>query len=290
MNRKSGIKRSTIISLMVIFVFISGCSKEKAEAIKLAAGQFRAEAVSALDNVENLFKQGASNPVESSEERLKDITNSLSGTGNITSKKLDFLLNEGNIGQESVNAIDKEFEELKARYYLFEGMFRSLPAGSYFAKDAVKKAEKHAINMTLEFIKFADTLQSWPVQFTGRRILLIEKIAKGKAIQDANLRALHLELSAQDILTLEKDEKTAKEKAILQCLKASEAGKLVAELIRKYEKLNVSDILDMTKDTLGFVSEISDGDLDSLMEEFNSVETSITGDKYWSKVLDVNLN
>ncbi len=290
MNRKSGIKSAAVISFIVILVFISGCSKDKAEAIKVAAGQFRAEAVSALDQIENLFKQSVSMPVESSEKRIKDIIKLLDETENITAKEIDFLLSEGRIGQEPSNIIDKEFEGLKGRYYLFEGMFRSLPAGSYFAKDAVKKSEKHAINLTLEFIKFAEKLQNWPVQFTGRRVLILEKIAQGKKIQDVNLRELNLKLSAQDILELEKDETKAKKEAVLQCLKASEAGKLVAELIRDYEKLSVGDILAMTKDTLGFVSEISGGDLDSLMEKYKSVETTIKKDPYWSTLLDANIN
>ena len=291
MNRKSGIKSAAVISFIVILVFISGCSKEKAEAIKVAAGQFRVEAVSALGQIENLFKQSVGMPVESSEKRIKDITELLDkATEKITAKTLDGLLSEGSIGQETSNIIDKEFEGLKGRYYLFEGMFRSLPAGSFFSKDAVKKSEKHAINLTLEFIKFAEKLQNWPVQFTGRRVLILEKIAQGKKIQDVNLRELNLKLSAQDILELEKDETKAKEEAVLQCLKASEAGKLVAELIHGYEKLSVGDILAMTKDTLGFVSEINGGNLDSLMEKYKSVETTIKNDKHWSTLLDVNIN
>lgn len=291
MNRKSGLKSIVITFFIVVVICIGGCTKEKAEAIKVAAGQFRAEAVSALDQIENLFKQSVSMPVESSEKRIKDITELLDKeTGKITAKTLDNLLSESSIGQETLNIIDKDFEGLKGRYYLFEGMFRSLPAGSFFSKDAVKKSEKHAINLTLEFIKFAEKLQNWHVQFTGRRVLILEKIAKSKEIQDVNLRELNLKLSAQDILALEKDETMANEEAVLQCLKASEAGKLVAELIRDYEKLSVSDVLAMTKDTLGFVSEISGGNLDTLMNEYKSIETTITNDEHWSKLLDVNIN
>lgn len=290
MSRKSGLKSTLIILFIAVLIFIGGCTSEKAEAIKVAAEQFRVEAVSALDQIENLYKQSVSMPAGNSEEKIKKIAELLEGPNEITPVLLNELLSEGSIGLGASNIIGKEFEGLSARYSVFEGMFRSLPAGSFFSKDAVKKAEKHAINLTLEFIRFADKLKSRPVQFTGRRVLILEKVAKGKMIQDENLRKLNLRISAQDILELETDEKKAKEGAILQCLKAAEAGKLVAGFIRDYEKLSVGDVLALTKDSLGFISEISDGNLDSLMNEYKSIETTITNDPYWSKVLDININ
>lgn len=291
MSLKSGIKSAVIISFMVILVFIGGCTKEKAEAIKVAAEQFLVTAITADNQIEYLLLQSVSMPFMNEKEKVDEIAEKLdAASGMITSDIINNLLTENRIGEDAIRIIKTKFGELKDKIRLFESMFHSLPAGSYFAKDAVKNAEKHAINVTLEFINFADFLYKMHVQYTARRILILEKIAKDKAIQEVNLRELNLKLSAQAIFELANDETNAKDEAILQCLKAAEAAKLVAELIRDYGKLSVGDILAMIKDNLGFANKISGGSLDSLMSDYKSVEKVITEDEYWSKVRNFKIN
>jgi hypothetical protein len=286
-------KRNLCLLLVLCLLFVggAGCTKEKAIAIKGAAGKFREEAVAALDQVSNLIKQGISMPVESSEEKINIIVFMLKKEGSVNASTLSELLTEDSIGSGIRVGIEEEFEKLKEGYYLLEGMFRSLPAGSYFAKGAVEKAEKHAINLTLDLMGFARKFRDWPVQFAGRRILIIEKTVKAKAITDLALRELHYKLVAQDIMLLKKDETEAKEKAVKQCLKASEAGKLVAELIRRYGNMSIGDMLVMANDSLSFVDEISgSSDLNSVMREYKSVEDAIKSDPYWSKIVDIKIN
>jgi hypothetical protein len=280
-------KRHMIINLLGLLIFIAllaGCNKEKAEAVKLAAEKLRVEAISAIEKINGLFTQSITMPAAHTDEIdriVRDIEKE-----NINAEKLSFLMNEAETGRGTAEKVNDEFEKIKQGYYQFEGMFRSLPKGSYFAGKAVKKAEKHAIQLTVQMLNFAEYLQKYPVQFTGKRTLLIERINEAKKLQDQNLRKERLSIISREILQLKGEEQKAKQEAILQCLKAAETGKLVAELIRNYNSLSIEELLGSIRNTLNFIAEISSNqDVVSLLERYKSVETAIKNDPYWNAIL-----
>lgn len=280
-------KRHMIINLLGLLIFIAllaGCNKEKAEAVKLAAEKLRVEAISAIEKINGLFTQSITMPAAHTDEIdriVRDIEKE-----NINAEKLSFLMNEAETGRGTAEKVNDEFEKIKQGYYQFEGMFRSLPKGSYFAGKAAKKAEKHAIQLTVQMLNFAEYLQKYPVQFTGKRTLLIERINEAKKLQDQNLRKERLSIISREILQLKGEEQKAKQEAILQCLKAAETGKLVAELIRNYNSLSIEELLGSIRNTLNFIAEISSNqDVVSLLERYKSVETAIKNDPYWNAIL-----
>lgn len=280
-------KRHMIINLLGLLIFIAllaGCNKEKAEAVKLAAEKLRVEAISAIEKINGLFTQSITMPAAHTDEIdriVRDIEKE-----NINAEKLSFLMNEAETGRGTAEKVNDEFEKIKQGYYQFEGMFRSLPKGSYFAGKGVKKAEKHAIQLTVQMLNFAEYLQKYPVQFTGKRTLLIERINEAKKLQDQNLRKERLSIISREILQLKGEEQKAKQEAILQCLKAAETGKLVAELIRNYNSLSIEELLGSIRNTLNFIAEISSNqDVVSLLERYKSVETAIKNDPYWNAIL-----
>jgi hypothetical protein len=275
--------------IVVVLLCTAGCTKEKAEAIKIAAEKFRIEAVAAIQKVNHLLLQSVSMPFEGVETQVQKIVSDLDKKGEtIGAKELSFLIGETSIGGPQVEKINKEFERIETQYYEFEAMFRSLPEGSYFARNAVKRAERYSINLTVQMIHFAESLKNNPVQFTGRRTLIVERIKKAKEVQDEVARKGLLTEIAKDILQLTVDEETAKQEAIIQCLKAAESGKLISQLIRDYDALNVEQLLVAIGGTLGFIAEISGGNQDvaALLNKYKSVETEIRNDKYWSELLD----
>ncbi|MEW6108404.1 MAG: hypothetical protein AB1632_04430 [Nitrospirota bacterium] len=272
---------------IAVFVLVlnTGCNREKAEAIKMAAEKFRIEASAAIEEINNLFLLSLSMPYEEGEE-INKIALDLEREGQIDAEKLSFIMGEAGIGRATEEKVNQEFEKIKQGYYQFEVIFRSFPKGSLLAVEAVKKAEKHAINLTVQMINFADFLKKYPLQFTGRRSLIIEKITEAKLIQDQNLRREKLSLIAKSIVQLRYEEQKAKKEAILQCLKAAEAGKLVAELIRDYDSLSIEELLGSIRSTLSFIAEISSNrDAVSLLERYKSVETAIKEDPYWKAIL-----
>ena len=279
------------IILVLALSLTFGCTKEKAEAIKIAAENFRMEAVSAIKKVNSLFIQSVSLPSESADAETKRIATDLEKEEVIDAKKIGFLLQEKSTGQRSADKINQEFEGIELRYYQFEGMFRSLPQGSYFAQDAVKKAEKHAIQLTLELMNFGGKLKDYPVQFTGRRVSIQERVQEAKQIKDLDARRGLLMLAAGDLLKLRNEEEAAKQEAITQCLKAAESGRLLTHLIRNYDTMNVEDMLNSVRNTLGLITEISGGqkDLVSLLETYKAAESQIRKDPYWKEVLSLEV-
>jgi len=276
------------IVLSSVLFLASGCNREKAEAVKIAAEKFRIEAVTAIEKINYLFTQSVSLPPEDFDARIKKIASDIEGETSLDSEKLSFLIEETDIGKKSLTKIDEELSKIANDYYQFENMFRSLPEGSFFASDAVRKAEKHSINLTLQLINFANFLKNYPVQFTGQRTLILERIAEAKKMDDPGARGEYMTLISKDILQLRDDEKKAQSDAVSQCLRAAEAGKLISELIRNYDSMSVNDILVTVRNSLAFISEIS-GDnekLFSVLENFNAIEASIRKDPYWNAVLE----
>lgn len=288
MDKRFNLKNPVIIFLIVFF--INGCTKEKGEAVKFASEQFMLQSVNALNQIKNLFKQSVSMPVMSNEEEIERITEDIDKSSSFGPPELAFLLGEGETGKSASSEIDIRFEELEKRYYQFADAFQSLPKGSLFSRNAVKKAEKHAVNLTLELINFSEFIYQYPVQFTARRTLIVEKIARDKEIKDEALRKLNLKITAQAILELRNQETSAKEEALKQCLKAVESGKLVIELIRDFKSLTVADMLSVTGESLAFVSEISgNSDISSLVDRYKTVDSRIKEDPYWKEIIDLKI-
>jgi hypothetical protein len=286
MKRKTNLLHFMVLT-SVIFLIL-GCNREKAEAIKIAAEKFRVEATAAIEKINYLFTQSISLPPEDFDAKVKRIASDIEGEASLDSEKLSFIIEETDIGKRSLTKIDEELSKIANDYYQFENMFRSLPEGSFFASDAVKRAEKHSINLTLQLINFANFLKNYPVQFTGQRTLILERIAEAKKMNDPGARREYLTLISKDILQLSDDEKKAQLDAVSQCLRAAEAGKLVSDLIRNYDSMSVNDILITVKNSLTFISEISGNneELFSVLENFDAIETSIRQDPYWNALLE----
>ncbi|MFQ5604321.1 MAG: hypothetical protein ACE5HS_13720 [bacterium] len=286
MNKK--IMQVRFLFLISILILNIGCNEEKAEAIKIAAEKFRTESITALDKIRALFTQSISMPIENSDDEIERIAEDLNNVQSIGANELSVLMTEDKIGNQAKDVVNEEFERMEAVYYQFEAIFRSLKEGSYFSKDAVRKAEKHAVNLTVQMINFAKFLKEYSVQFTGRRVLIVESIANAKIVEDDSLRLEYLKIIAKDILQLRSDENKARDESTLQCLKAAEAGKLVTDLIRNYDSLKVEEILISTRNALNFINEMSNGnsDLTALLNKYDSVVTKIQEDPYWNVLLD----
>lgn len=294
MKRSLGKLKTELLPAVLIagLLLVCGCTKEKAEAIKIAAEQFRAEAVAALAEIKSLFRESLGVPVESREELTARFVKDVEETTPFNSDELSALLQDPALGTAALQRGDEQFNKLEARYIEFAAMFRSLPQGSYFAAKSVKKAEKHAINLTLEMINFAAYLEKNPVRFTARRVLLLESIQKDKAAADPTVRATLLKKDAEVALQLQQDELAARQRAIEACLQAAESCRTVAELIRNYDKMSASDILAMTREALSFTAEVSGGNLQvtALLDKYKGVEAGIRSDPYWNPLLDKPIN
>jgi hypothetical protein len=271
-----------ILRISVVFVFLillSSCTKEKAEALQLAAEQFRVDAVSAIDQINYLFLQDISIAQPSDEEQKETVVQILQKKDKkyLTNDVLNKIAKRADRGKSAATVTNAQLDTLKAQYYQFENMFSSLVKGSYFAKDAVNKAEKHAVNLTLQLINFARILQNGDFTFSASRAAILTKMHKAVDEPNEALQQEYFNNLATEFIQLLKDEKAAKENAIRQCYKAAESGNITLELIRNYDNLTVADIMNTIKGSLKFAAEITNGNqsIVDLTTKFDGVEKMI---------------
>jgi hypothetical protein len=270
-------------SLKVFIVFVgiivlSSCTKEKAEALQLAAEQFRIDAILAIDQINFIFLQDVSIAIMTEDQQTEEMIEllNLAGKNELNSALINEFANSLNPGLRAKATTNEAFEELKKQYYQFEKMFSSLDKGSYFAKDAVADAEKHAVNLTLQLINYAGILQG-DFRFASSRAALITKMQNAKDEPNEALRQELYKNISIEFIQLLKEEIQTQERAIRQCYIAAESGNVITELIQDYDKMNVSDIMNTIKGTMNFALEVTNGNqtIADLATKFEGVEKTI---------------
>lgn len=276
-----------MVLFLISFSVLYGCTEEKAKAVKISAYQFNSEAQIALSIVENILKENMAMPPLGAEKIAQDLEETRS---NFDYKILSEILSESNIGTSQKEQIKNAISEVKSQYALFSSLFRSLDKGHALTTDVVKKTEKHCMNLSLQLIVLADYLSKGKLEtkFNSERILLFENIKQSLSINEPGIRKEHLKIAAKNIVQLRVRETEAKERAILQLLKAAEIGKSTANLIHDYDKLSINDVLTLVEETLNLASSISEQNknITILLEKYKGIENTIRHDEYWSPLLD----
>lgn len=283
--------KTGIFPLILLLIFLSGCNRKKAEAIKLAAEKFRSEAVQALTQLNILFAKNLSVVISEPEQQIETILNDIRSIENpmdINAELLDFWTEEIKTGVEAVNVTDQKFEELKSQYYRLEALFATVEQGTLLNAKSVKQAEEYTIKLTVQFINFANIVEENIFRNTARRVLIIEKMRAARMEQNQELREELLKNAAGGFVELRMEEDREKNEAVQQCLKAADSGRLLAGLIRNYDKLSVNDMLGTIRNALNYAVKITgeNQNVGDLLEQFNTVEETIRTDPYWSVLLE----
>lgn len=281
-------KSFKVIVIFIGIIILTSCNKEKAEAVQLAAEQFRVDAVLALEQMNYLFNQDISMTSMSTDDQIKFVLDVLNDSTTVYDSELINGIELVTTPNDEADSIEDQFAELKAQYYQFEKMFTSLDKGSYFAKDAVKEAEKHAINLTIQLINYAGLIQKGGFTFTAARATLLTKMQIANEEKNSELqKELYNNLSVE-VIQLLNAEKHAREGAIRLCYKAAESGKVVTELIRNYDEMSFGDIINSIKGGLSFAMEITNGNeqISDLTMKFEGFEKTIREDDYYDDLLD----
>jgi hypothetical protein len=275
----------------------SGCTKAKAEAVKTAAEQFRVEADKALEKASSLVKESISTPHQDKEAELRRLVLELEAKPSDVARlqpTIDGVMDRYQIARPANRTIDAEFGRMMNEYALFSSMFENLPRGHLFSKDAVAAAERHSIRLTLRFIKMADDIDLRPIKFQAQRNQMVVDLVQAKSLADATARTQAIQIIAQKAIDLREAEKVANEEAILQCLKAAEAGKTVTELIHNYSKMSVADMVNAVSESLNTINDVTGGNnvrVKTLIGKYTSfVDTKVKNDPIWKSVWDTEVN
>ena len=104
------VKTSIAAGLCVVALLLQSCTKEKAEAVKVAAQNFRAEAAAALGQIRDILKQDIALPPTGNDKLAGDLAQT-----NFTYEMLQMLLQENQIGVPGIAQIDKKFADAQKK-------------------------------------------------------------------------------------------------------------------------------------------------------------------------------
>jgi len=289
---ESKTKGVVAILLFSLIVSSTGCTKEKAQAIKTAAEQFNVEAKAAIGLIRAGDKLNATVIFTSSAQEVKSIADNFPKSTDTIPNFVNNKLSRNKTNAPGNPELEKQLAQMEQAYDLFGSMFRSLPRGNFFAKNAVKKSKVYAIKLTIEMIQVAKFLSDNHFEFSARRQDLYDQYDAAKKLTDPTAQKEAVLLATQQLIKLRDDEAKANSDMITQCLKAAEAGKLVTDLIDRYQKLTVSDILDLTKNALSIINDVTGGnpDVTAAIARYDAFRTNkINTDPLWKDVMNTDV-
>lgn len=288
---KSSIKQSlAIIVISLGMLLLNSCNKQKAEAIMEAAKMFSLQAIEALDSIKYLNIK--SNSAYSMEEMQKDQIyfqiDTITNYSQINTQLLNTFTQELQPALPPNNPMIVQIDKLKALYIDFSSTFDALYQGNYFAANAVKKTEGHAIRLTLQLIELAEVIERTPYQFTAERSDVLASILKVKTDMNTTTseKSAMLEKIAAEIVAMAAAERNAKNNALMQCLKAAQSGKIVADLAKNYKKMSVGEMLNIAEGPMSYTLQfLGDRQIGVVMTEYIDMKSTIENDPYWGALI-----
>ncbi|MBT8185276.1 MAG: hypothetical protein KJN76_10580 [Eudoraea sp.] len=289
---KTNIKKSlAVIFISFGMLLLNSCNKQKAAAIMEAANNFSLEAIAALDNIGYLNDK--SSTAYSMQDMQKDLIYAqiaaITDSSKINTQLLNDLTQGLLPGLPANNPMAVQIEKLKEQYINFSSTFNALYQGNFFAAKAVKKTEAHAIRLTIQLIELANAIERTPYQFTRERSDVLARIYKVKTDKNTGIpeKSTKLEQISGEIIDLVAAERNAKNNALLQCLKAAERGKTVAELARNYKKMSLGEMLNLAEGPMSYSLQfLGDQEVGVLMNEYMDVKSTIEQDPYWGALIE----
>ncbi|MEO6333628.1 MAG: hypothetical protein ABIO91_01465 [Pyrinomonadaceae bacterium] len=276
-----------VLSLFLCLSFVtfnSACTKEKAEALKTAAKDFRTQASVAIHKLDKLFIEDVAFASLSNEDSLAKIVDSLKN-GPSGRRGIEQIVYESEARALDTSKYSQKLNQIRDTYEEFEGMFDDLPRGHYFAGDAVAKSENLARKLVAQMIFLANYIKTNPFRLNARLQRAVDRRRDALAETDVVKRENKLILLATEIKAIRTDTQAANAAAILECLKGAEIGIRVVHLIQTYKTSSVTDILAIVRDGLGRVNQLTGKNTDALMKRVEEINTTISADADWNAIL-----
>ena len=287
--------RFTIASILVVsFLLLSvGCTPEKAKALRLAAVQFKLEALAAIDSLETLMREEIEPPPRTdfavSEEFVKNIM-SLDSSTEVTAEVIESALDpyEVNPGPEYEIRKKAFLGRMRNEYIAFAGIFDDLERGSLLAVDAVAASAPHVKNLTIQMAALAQSISEHPPKLLQYRSAIIDEIENVRV--DGTLPAEQMRLRMIELkdkwIGVKVKESELQRSAVESCLKAAILGMEVRRLIDAYAKLSLDDLNFVISKLLEEAGSVSGRNLEELKAKSKEIFAKLENDPIWSDVSD----
>jgi len=284
-----------ILSKMALPVFLlaalclSGCTEEKAKALRLAAESFKIEADTACSMGADSIKAAVSLPPRT---RL-EISRNLAEAKQFGANELEIIYSDPSIVDAGIAPALSALNKACEAHRQLAAIYTDLPRGYLLATDDVKKAQKHVVNVTLRFAKLAQVFDSLPN--VGRdniaRIKIIEARAKAMAVTDEKVRAPLLDAVAEEVLENQTRETLKRTQVLAQFAKATSYGEQLTQMSINYGQLSVADILESLQELSSLYGNVTSriGVGQNAIERIQQVEARIKNDPRLSPLLEVDV-
>lgn len=275
---------------LAVGVTLSGCTPEKARSLQIAAVQFKAESVAAIQAIEEMHRRELELPPQLQEKARNDFIDGVLNPEVQINNSIDVeKLTQINSSARPAPEWDTFVADLNNQYSQFEAIFNDLEKGSFLAAQSVKKSAQPAQILTVQMALFANEITENPPQLYRYRTAHVVKLRKLRSQYQQRVENQASEQEIQQLRNqvgdlmdewqqIESDEQELLIATVAQCTKAATLGTDLSQLIERYDKLNLSDLNSIIATVLEKGSSITGRDSNQLKLQVTAVNNAINQD------------
>ena len=284
--------------LLAVSVTLSGCTPEKARSLRLAAVQFKAESLAAIQAIAEMHRRELELPPQVQAEARNSFINGVLNPEIPINNSIDVdKLTQLNSSARPAPEWDAFVADLSNQYGQFEASFNDLEKGSFLAAKAVKKSAEPARLLTVQMALFANEINENPPQLYRYQTALVVKLRKlrsqyQEAIsnQPSEQKSQQLRNQVGEVMDewqqVKSDEQELLRTTVAQCTKSAMLGTDLSQLIERYDKLDLDDLNSIITIALENVSSITGQNYNQVKLQLATVTTAINQDPNLKKFVD----
>lgn len=283
------LSKVSLTALVLATLCLSGCTEEKAKALRLAAELFASESDSACAMAATSLNASVAMPPRTRAE----ISRSLAEATKFGAAELELIYADSDIADEGMAPALGVLRQACSAHKQLAEIYADLPRGYLLATEDIEQAHKHVASVTLRFAELARIVDSMPS--TGRdnvaRIRIIEARAKAMAVTDEKARAALLDAVAQDILENQTHEAANRRQLLTQFAIATAAGEQLTRMSIDYERLTAADVLESLQEFSSLYGSIAGREsvAQDASERIRNVEERLKSDPRLATLLETEI-
>jgi hypothetical protein len=283
MDKHKQLQKSSIsFFLALVTISLSGCTPEKAKALRIGAVQFKSESLACIVAIDTMRQKELEAPARTSEAAKNDFINNIliSDKPLIDDEEIEFARNTNTVhlAPEVEEKWTNFISDMNTQYSSFAAIYDNLEQGSFLAAESVENSAEYADKLTLQMAAFANSIEKAPpellqyrtdiaaqlTQLKGDYQKEVERGASDASLQPFRVRAGELLDQWEEV---ELQEQELRDTTVSQCLKAAVLGQELRPLIDSYDQLNLDDINLIISGILDTVSSINGLDYSALKQK-----------------------
>jgi hypothetical protein len=266
-------------SLFIVSITLSGCTPEKAKAVRIGAVQFKNESFACLDAIDAMRHKELEPPPRSQIEVQQEFINNIltSDSPIIKPEEIELARNPNAVEIEATTeqAWQNFLGQMKGQYSNFAAIYDRVEAGSFLATDAVRRSGKYAEKLTVQMAAFAKVTLENPPQLIQYQTDISARLTqlkrqyqqlKASGTPDTSLQPIREQVA--ELLAewedVKQQEQTLLVATVTPCLRAAILGKNLRQLIDRYGDLDLDTLNSIIARILDRAAVVTGQNLNSL--------------------------